>query len=501
MDGAKRVIVIGTGIGGAGVASILANRGHKVTLLEKNAFIGGKCSTFEKDGFVCDTGVHMYSMGGHGPHGDVSRMTGSQSEWIMRNPGTDFVSYYCDRMRWYQAKFGLANPLTGMSMAKYAAQTYLHEKKSKEIGETRKLLEREAYRCAREHGFLETALQLWKAMRIDESVLDALNDVTAQEFFHRISDADAFLQSVNVYSMVLMVVPPHEASAGELLYCMGKMMERGGLGFPRGGAREIPGAWIRTMERNGGALKLNREVSRIVVKRGKATGVECANGETYNADIVISNAGIKRTMELAGEKSFPEEYVDYVKKLKMSYSYITKKYGLSYRAVESKVPCMLYTPFVNADHAFDYIDEGGVPADPLLFIPIPTDWDEHAAPQGKQLVIMGVPGPIEVNKKTIAQSEAILKVGEQKLFAMYPRMEKAIEWELTQHIATTASITGKPTGECIGLAQIVGQTGRHKPSPRTPVQNLWLVGADAGGRGVGTENAAMSAMCVAALLG
>jgi hypothetical protein len=116
-------------------------------------------------------------------------------------------------------------------------------------------------------------------------------------------------------------------------------------------------------------------------------------------------------------------------------------------------------------------------------------------------VIMGVPGPIEVNKKTIAQSEAILKVGEQKLFAMYPRMEKAIEWELTQHIATTASITGKPTGECIGLAQIVGQTGRHKPSPRTPVKDLWMVGADAGGRGVGTENAAMSAMYVAALLG
>ncbi len=79
-------------------------------------------------------------------------------------------------------------------------------------------------------------------------------------------------------------------------------------------------------------------------------------------------------------------------------------------------------------------------------------------------------------------------------------MEKAIEWELTQHIATTASITGKPTGECIGLAQIVGQTGVHKPSPRTPVQDLWLVGADAGGRGVGTENAAMSALCVAALL-
>ncbi len=81
-----------------------------------------------------------------------------------------------------------------------------------------------------------------------------------------------------------------------------------------------------------------------MVKRGKVTGVECTNGETFNADIVISNAGIKRTVELAGAKSFPEEYVEYVKGLKYSYSYITKKYGLSHRALDVKVPCIFNTP-------------------------------------------------------------------------------------------------------------------------------------------------------------
>jgi hypothetical protein len=49
-------------------------------------------------------------------------------------------------------------------------------------------------------------------------------------------------------------------------------------------------------------------------------------------------------------------------------------------------------------------------------------------------------------------------------------------------------------GECAGLAQIVGQCGKHKPSQRTPVNGLFIVGADAGGRGMGTHQSGESGM-------
>jgi phytoene dehydrogenase-like protein len=502
MDGAKKVVVIGTGIGGAGVAALLAAKGHEVTLLEKNAFIGGKCSSFEKDGYIVDTGVHMYSMGGLGPHGDIARMCGGHQEWLYKNPQADIYANGDVLWRNYQGLSGFIGPRGIHSIGSFAAGCIHKERKALKTGTgVRKLLEREAYRTAKEHGLMETLRMLIRALRLDGTALEELNDVTVQDFFHRVSDSNILLQQVGTYCMVLMVIPPHQASVGELLYCMGRMLEKNGLGVPKGGSREVPGSFIGGLEKSGGSLKLNREVTRVIVEDGRAVGVECANGEIFHADIVISNAGIKRTVEMAGEISFPAEYVDYVKGLKYSYSYITKKYGLSHRALDVKSPCIFNTPYVNADHMFDYIDEGGVPEDPLLFLPIPSEWDEHTAPPGKQLVIMGVPGPIEVNPRTIAQSEAILAVGEKRLFEKYPKMAAAIEWELTQHIATTAAITGKPTGECIGLAQCVGQTGVNKPSPRTPVEGLWLVGTDAGGRGVGTENAATSALYVAALTG
>ena len=52
----KKVVVIGSGVGGAGVAALLQARGHQVTLLERNEFHGGKCWTFSKNGFLVDEG-------------------------------------------------------------------------------------------------------------------------------------------------------------------------------------------------------------------------------------------------------------------------------------------------------------------------------------------------------------------------------------------------------------------------------------------------------------
>jgi prolycopene isomerase len=44
-------------------------------------------------------------------------------------------------------------------------------------------------------------------------------------------------------------------------------------------------------------------------------------------------------------------------------------------------------------------------------------------------------------------------------------------------------------GECIGLAQVIGQCGRHKPPMHAPIGGLFFVGTDAGGYGCGTHQA------------
>ncbi len=55
-------------------------------------------------------------------------------------------------------------------------------------------------------------------------------------------------------------------------------------------------------------------------------------------------------------------------------------------------------------------------------------------------------------------------------------------------------------GECIGLGQVVGQCGQHKPSPESPLPGLFFVGTDAGGYGVGAHHAVNSGINVATIV-
>jgi len=55
-------------------------------------------------------------------------------------------------------------------------------------------------------------------------------------------------------------------------------------------------------------------------------------------------------------------------------------------------------------------------------------------------------------------------------------------------------------GECIGIGQLIGQCGKDKPDPRTPLKGLYIVGCDAGGYGIGTTQAVDSGFNVAEMV-
>ena len=59
----QKAIVVGGGVGGLGMASRLANAGYEVTILEKNADVGGRCrsESFEGggEGYRFDTGPSL----------------------------------------------------------------------------------------------------------------------------------------------------------------------------------------------------------------------------------------------------------------------------------------------------------------------------------------------------------------------------------------------------------------------------------------------------------
>jgi prolycopene isomerase len=94
---------------------------------------------------------------------------------------------------------------------------------------------------------------------------------------------------------------------------------------------------------------------------------------------------------------------------------------------------------------------------------------------------------------------------DEMMFKVFPEMSAHIESKEGYSPRDVSALTREQVlhgigGECIGLGQVVGQCGRHKPSVKAPVEGLFYVGCDAGGRGIGTQQAVDSGINVARII-
>jgi prolycopene isomerase len=481
----KKVVVIGSGPGGSSSAALLASRGFDVTLLEQNDFIGGKCSTYEENGFKVDTGIHMFATGPSGPHGQVARELGIAQPWMMRDPSETMVMN--DKGFFY-----LHQKVASPAALKELAMAQVTGKQKVDVLNTLR-------RSFKSFGFPGVLRELSGVARALPGIVSKYDDVTVRDFLHLFTDDEGIHRAMNCLSMLLLVDPYDKASAGEFIYVVSGIFRCGTLGVPKGGAIGVPRSFMRAFKRDGGRLILGVAAREITVEDDKVTGVLGSDGEHYPADVVVSNAGLKQTVRLAGEANFPDEYTDYVDSLELSYSWIASKLFCDSRVVDLKAPSFFPIPEIDPDTIFSYCDEPeGLPDDPFIFGPIPTEWDETLAPPGHQLIMIGVATSNNVDQEE--RSQKMLDIAEQKYFSFFPDAERHITARSRITNKDTNRITRKGTGECIGLAQIPGQVGASKPHPKMPVEGLWAVGCDAGARGVGTEQGTASGMLVASLI-
>jgi phytoene dehydrogenase-like protein len=484
-NGAKNILVIGSGVGGMGVAALLQARGHEVTLLEKNDFYGGKCSSRVRDGFVVDSAFHIFSLGESGPLGEINRRVRGDLRWVVHNP---FAT----------AKLGEAGymkiPISVPMWMPYGLQAYA--KRTLRSNALKDL--RHSLRNFGVKGLIQTMIKL---AIIDENFLAAMDDLSARDFLLKFTEDQQAHLLFGTMALLAFVLPYQAASAGELLLCFAKSYLKHTMGVPRGGVREACGSFMRAFLRDGGRMRLGCEVKRIMVEGGRARGVETADGEELSTDMVISNAGIKRTVEMAGAGNFPGEYVSYVRGLRESYAGLIVRMALDRRLEELPRYTFLNIPVVEPERMVAFLWEGGVPEDMPFAMVMPPDWDPLTAPPGKQLIIAGGMGNPQVTPENIEHCEQVLDGVEKRIFQIWPRVREHVIWKERSHVGHVGAITGRETGECIGLAQCVGQVGANKPSPVTPIKDLLIVGCDAGARGVGTEQAGNSALYVANLIG
>ena len=128
-------------------------------------------------------------------------------------------------------------------------------------------------------------------------------------------------------------------------------------------------------------------------------------------------------------------------------------------------------------------------------LPIAAHKARCLAPPGKQIVNFFGLAPLESKNWQVWVDYHL-----GYLFRLYPEVEEHMMWYDTSTLDGIGQFSGRFHPDIIGIAQSVGQTGEKRPSPVTPVEGLYLVGADVGKDNIGTELAAESALRLADML-
>ncbi len=80
-----------------------------------------------------------------------------------------------------------------------------------------------------------------------------------------------------------------------------------GLSRPQGGVRTLLNLLVKRLKASGAELRVRAGVRRVLLRAGRAEGVELESGEVLEAPVVLSSAGRVETLALAGTLLPPSE--------------------------------------------------------------------------------------------------------------------------------------------------------------------------------------------------
>ncbi len=292
-------IVIGSGIGGLGVASLLAQRrGMRVLVLEANSVPGGSTHCHEIDGFEFNSGIHSI---GDMAEGGILRdlidyVTQGQLAWQRMPEVHEICTFGEETYEWHSSPEANAEwirarlPGEGDPMPYYRLEERIH-KACAGYGVTKLLPE--WMPVALREGIYRATAAPWRKY-LHKSALEVMRKELG--FSERL--AAIFSYMYGNYGMTPSRVPFS-------LHAIVLNHYRMGAYYPIGGPAQFAASIIPVIENAGGQVAVSTAVERIVIENDRAVGVRLKNGGEIRAPLVISDASAYNTF---AELLPPETY-------------------------------------------------------------------------------------------------------------------------------------------------------------------------------------------------
>jgi phytoene dehydrogenase-like protein len=502
-------VVVGSGINSLACAALLARGGWRVRVLEREDELGGAIRTAEitEPGYVHDvfSAWHPLWVGG-AAHAELGDELGARGlEYL----NTDYptATLFPDG----EAAFLLRSTEANVA----------------ELGEEwRGAVESFFPTADLAFGVLGTELWSRDGLGLGVKSLRRLGRQGAVEFTGNmlVSSRDWLTQTFVSERVHGLLAPwvlhtglgPDAAASGFMTQVIGVAVQEGGMPIPRGGGARLVDALVRLIEDHGGSCETGRDVERVLVRDGQATGVHLAGGEAVAASrAVIANV---TPTQLYGRLIAGHE--ELAKRFRYGRSEMQIHFALSepprWDGDErlGKSAIVHLTPGLDGvSRAVNEAERGLLPAEATVVVGQPLTMDPARAPEGAGLLwiqLQELPwhvkgdagGELDPGDGTWTEGlrERYADRIQARIARHVPNLESALRKRVTLSPADLQAANvnlhhGDPYSGSLALDQnLLWRPFPASPGHSTPVKRLWHIGASTHpGPGLGAGSGTMVA--------
>ncbi len=470
----KKIVIIGSGLGGLAAAGLLAKDGYEVTVLEKNANLGGRAGLWEKDGFKFDLGPSWYLM----PDifekffSEMGTTADKELDLVRLNPAYRIFfeaekdqsgritrpAEKVDISDWQQVRayFEALEPGAGakfdeyMRIAEYQYKIAVNDFLPLQYNKLSDFL---SWRMMTEG----------RKLHVFENM-----DRYIKRFFK-----NPRIKKILEYNLVFLGSSPFNTPA---LYNIMSYVDFGlGVWYPKGGIYELTKALTRLAEQYGAKIHLNTPVEKILVEQGKTVGVRVEGGNVFAADRVISNADYaftERKLLEAKDRTYSEKY--------WNSRILAPSAFMMYLGLNKRFPSLQHHNLYfcndwnqNFEDIFKYKRIG---SNPSTYVCAPSVTDPTVAPAGCENVFVLTPIAPGIEVDEVAMENLVMDQLE-KQFDMQGIRENILVKKVFS-AKDFSTFFNSQNGTALGLAHNLMQTAYFRPKQKSPkVQGLYYVGA------------------------
>ena len=379
-------IVIGSGFGGIAAALRLRAKGHEVTIIEKHPDLGGRARVFKKNGFTFDGGPTVIT---------APYLINELFDLFKKDP-KDYIKLTPLKI-WYQfifedkTKFNYSG--NESEMKDQIEKINIKDVKGYErlVSFTKKIFDK---------GFTELADVPFDKPFVMMQQLPALLKLKSYKSVYSL--VSSYIQSEKLRRMLSMhplLVGGNPFSTTSIYGLILYLEKKWGIHYSMGGTGNIIKGYEKLMNEVGIKILKESEVTKIISKNNKISGVQVNNQTNIDADNVICNADPPAVYEKLLSQNNNNSFLFNWKKNRMEYSMGLFVYYFGTKKIYENVEHHTIK-FGNKykEHLDDIFDKKKLNEDISYYLHRPTATDKSMAPEGNDCFYVLVPVPNNQSK-------------------------------------------------------------------------------------------------------